>query len=321
MTFLQILESKHFGTLKADTVLSYANSAIDFSNKWLTHALRSSCSHNELALALAYSDKWCSPFITALESFLSDITLADSASSVETIKAIKVSQDSGVSFSTQRVAIILDKLQQLQNQQDAKQLLSKYISISTTAVPQCQIDSIIATCEPHLKPVTLFGNVGHNSVDTQIRNNTHFPTPLPNDSIALALLERLTAIAANTPIQYAEPPVVLNYQPDQYYKWHYDYIYPHNEQISQQIAQFGQRVKTAIYYLNDNFLGGETEFKQPFHSVKPIKNSILIFDNADENNQKVKESLHRGNTLLTGEKWVFTLWFRNKPFWLRTGLL
>ena len=122
-------------------------------------------------------------------------------------------------------------------------------------------------------------------------------------------------------ISFAEPPVILRYQPNEYYHWHYDHIFPHNDAIQEQISQFGQRVKTGIYYLNDEFEGGETSFKIKDITIPPQKNKILVFNNVDEHGHRLKESIHRGNKVLKGEKWAMTLWFRDKPFWLRNGLL
>ena len=51
-------------------------------------------------------------------------------------------------------------------------------------------------------------------------------------------------------------------------QWHYDaIIYAHTPTIEPELKQFGQRNRTAILYLNDDFTGGETEFKAPYIQV------------------------------------------------------
>ena len=33
-----------------------------------------------------------------------------------------------------------------------------------------------------------------------------------------------------------------------------------------------------------------------------------------------KSSVHSGKPVIDGEKWICTLWFREKPFWLRASI-
>lgn len=318
---LKLLEDKHFGKLDSKTIYSLANTNVDFSNLWLVHAIRSDCSLNELALAIAANIKWNTVALIALESYLAvgRYTLPTIPKDIE--DAIAFSKEIISEFDAPRQAKLLMQIHTVNDKPSLIEPLgnNKY----TVKIPATneQIGQIIKTCTPHLINVSLFGNEGKNSKDESIRNNMHYPTPLPNDSIALALLERYLANASDISIAFAEPPVVLRYQPEQYYQWHYDYIYPHTNEIKQHLSQFGQRQKTAIFYLNDNFSGGETEFKKPFISVQPTKNRALVFDNCDALETRDTSSIHRGKSVTSGEKWIVTLWFRNKPFWLRQGLL
>jgi prolyl 4-hydroxylase len=179
---------------------------------------------------------------------------------------------------------------------------------------------IINDTEPLLQDVTLFGKSESKGKDSSIRNNFHYPNSIPNNSIELALLERHICKTANISIEYAEPPVILRYEPGQYYKWHYDFIYPHSPEIKNQINQFGQRESTGIYYLSDNCEGGETEFKNLNVSIKPKSGNLVFFKNSDSDGNRNNNSLHKGAEVTKGTKWIVTLWFRSKPYWLRTGL-
>lgn len=318
---LALLEDKHFGKLDPQTVLRLANSDAEFSNLWLVHAIRSDCSITELALAIASSIQWDTPALKSLELFLNFKT--DNAFELdnETLDAITYSEQVINNFCTKRQKEVLSKLRAMINLISVSDHIGTNKNTCNMPFKAEQLTTIMSTCGPLLQAVSLFGGEGKNSKNENIRNNTHYPTPLPNDSMALALLENLLAKAAGLPISFAEPPVVLKYQPGQYYQWHYDHIYPHTDSIAQHIAQFGQRVKTAIFYLNDDFTGGETEFKTPLISVQPKKNKVLIFDNCDKDEKRDVSSIHRGKAVTKGEKWIVTLWFRSKPFWLRSGLL
>ena len=318
---LALLEDKHFGKLDPKTVFKLANSNAEFSNLWLVHSIRSNCSIKELSLAIAASIQWNTPAIKSLEAFIdvkSDIAIELDNESND---AIAYSELMINNFCTKRQRSVLSQLVAMADLVSPPELIGTNKSTYNMPFKAEQLNTIISTCAPLLKDVSLFGGEGKNSKNEKIRNNTHYPTPLPNDSVALALLENLLAKAAGLPISFAEPPVVLKYQPEQYYQWHYDHIYPHTDSIAQHISQFGQRVKTAIFYLNDGFTGGETEFKTPLISVQPQMNKTLIFDNCDKDENRDVSSIHRGKAVTAGEKWIVTLWFRNKPFWLRAGLL
>jgi len=321
MTFLQLLEQKHFGKLNKNWILDYAKSSADFCIQWLIHSLRSNASQYELALSLSFADKWQLGVLSQLEIYLNEI-LSDkkfqNTDYSETFNLVKtIHQD----FSLARIELVIQQLNFLFKATSAIDDDKVNLQIHNVKVPQILLDALLNQTRPHLKDVTLFGADGPGSKHQNIRNNQHFPTPLPNNILELALIERLMATSLNESIAYAEPAVILCYKQNQYYHWHYDALYPHNQSIQQQIDQFGQRAKTVLFYLNDEFIGGETEFKKPFTSIKPKQGNMISFNNCDSSGKRLPESIHRGKELQSGEKWIVTLWFRSKPFWLRNALL
>ena len=318
---LELLEDKHFDKLAPKTVFKLANSNANFSNLWLVHSIRSDCSLFELALAIAANIKWSTPALTAIENYLNIDTFTFQQISSEVEQALIDSKKIISDFCEIRQRKLLVKLHTIAENIPEATVIGDHKYTCHIPIASVQLDEILHSCGPRLKDVSLFGGEGKDTKNQSIRNNTHYPTPLPNGSVPLALLENVLAKATGLDISFAEPPVVLRYQPGQYYKWHYDHIHPHTEEITKHIEQFGQRIKTAIFYLNENFTGGETEFKTPFISVIPEKNKVLIFDNCDALKNRDASSIHRGNEITAGEKWIVTLWFRDKPFWLRSGLL
>jgi len=321
MKLKHLLEEKHFNRLTNDKVFNLANTDADFCAQWLIHSIRSNAKTFELILAIGFADKWKLEILSTLEKYLINIPTSNDINDEDiNDKILKVESLSG-NVSIARITHIFSKLNVYGSQQSNIIQHNETIKTSKSALLENCHQKITSDAKPHLKDVTLFGKQDQGSTNKSIRNNRHFPTPLPNNSIELALLERCMSEHANTSIEFAEPPVILQYTAGQYYKWHYDHIYPHNQTIQKQIEQFGQRVKTAIYYLNDDFIGGATEFKHPYIQVKPQSGNILTFDNTDESGQRLKESLHKGSEVTEGTKWIITLWFRNKPFWLRAGLL
>jgi len=73
-----------------------------------------------------------------------------------------------------------------------------------------------------------------------------------------------------------------------------------------------QRIATFLIYINDEFTGGETRFPNMDNmKVKPKKGKALFFWVSDPANRLVyDETLHGGDPVVTGEKWIATQWIR-----------
>ena len=108
---------------------------------------------------------------------------------------------------------------------------------------------------------------------------------------------------AGIPLDRAEPMNVLRYTSDQEYKPHYDTL------GEEYLEDGGQRIMTGIVYLN-NAVGGGTAFPKLNMMFGSIGGRLLLFENVDKNMNPHDLSLHQGMPPHEGEKWVFTLWFR-----------
>jgi prolyl 4-hydroxylase len=72
-----------------------------------------------------------------------------------------------------------------------------------------------------------------------------------------------------------------------------------------------QRIATVLIYLNDNFEGGHTRFPNLNVSIKPKKGKAVFFWVSDKNSRLVyNETLHGGDPVTSGEKWIATQWIR-----------
>lgn len=133
------------------------------------------------------------------------------------------------------------------------------------------------------------------------------------DDLWLTLIQHRMAAAAGLPLTNAEPLILLRYGPGQQYRPHRDYLPPN---LIEPIAQggSGQREATAILYLNDDVRGGATTFPLQGLSVAPRRGSLLVFRNLDANGQPDASTLHAGEPVRVGHKWICTLWIRQARF-------
>lgn len=160
---------------------------------------------------------------------------------------------------------------------------------------------------------TVFDSNGKTRIDTSVRsslgaimNEKDGATQLLHDKINQSLLVYQERVVQINPIfQYYPVPggygtsshreaiQVLEYYPDQEYKFHHDVSNdPNSKEYHRQIS--------VIVYLNDTFEGGGTEF--PHKTYKPSPGSALIFPS----NWSFP---HSGQKVLDGKKRVAVTWY------------
>ena len=92
-------------------------------------------------------------------------------------------------------------------------------------------------------------------------------------------------------------------------------IFPYELKGSQQhLAVGGQRVSTLVMYLSDVEQGGETTFPDVGVSVVPKKGAAVYFEYCNSQGQVDPLSLHAGNPVIKGEKWIATKWMRQRKY-------
>lgn len=117
------------------------------------------------------------------------------------------------------------------------------------------------------------------------------------------------------PLRNAESYQIVYYTGGTQYNDHHDAFNDETEEGRKHLKRGGQRIYTAIAYLNDVEEGGATEFRDLNISVKPKKGSILVWKNVLPGTTKVHPlSLHAGRPVTGGEKYAFNLWFRENKF-------
>ncbi|NNC36865.1 MAG: 2OG-Fe(II) oxygenase [Hyphomonadaceae bacterium] len=133
------------------------------------------------------------------------------------------------------------------------------------------------------------------------------------DLPTVRILQKLSSAAGIEP-QFGEFLSLLRYRPGQEYKPHHDFLEVDDRDYSM-IARCGQRSATLLTYLNDDYSGGETAFPALDFKYKGKTGSSVYFRNTDRNGKPIQKSLHAGCPIVQGQKWMATLWVREKPFW------
>ena len=134
------------------------------------------------------------------------------------------------------------------------------------------------------------------------------------DEITKRVAERI-ADEVGIPISHAEAYQIIYYDESQEYREHCDgWDHDNSEKSIRCMRLGGQRMTTALCYLNTVPKGGHTRMTKLDINVTAEKGKILIFSNVyKDTNIRHPLSEHAGTPPLEGKKWAFNLWFRELP--------
>tara|TARA_Y200000002_G_scaffold381625_2_gene396145 strand:+ start:1434 stop:2612 length:1179 start_codon:yes stop_codon:yes gene_type:complete len=134
------------------------------------------------------------------------------------------------------------------------------------------------------------------------------------DDKTLSVANRISNIIEIS-LESTESFQIIYYDKTQEYFNHYDaWDFNEVEKSRRNLKNGGQRIFTALVYLNDVEEGGSTKFTKLNIDVKAEKGKLLIFENVyEDTNIRHYYSEHAGRPVIKGEKYAFNLWFRECP--------
>ncbi len=146
----------------------------------------------------------------------------------------------------------------------------------------------------------------------QTRTNRVASFGLADTSVLHLLIQHRIGAAAGAPLAMMEAFAVLNYRPGEEASGHFDFLDPAVPAYAQEIARVGQRIATALLYLNDDYSGGTTDFPELGLEHRGTKGDALIFFSVDQAGAPDRRTLHAGRPPMAGEKWVLSQFIRNR---------
>ena len=168
-----------------------------------------------------------------------------------------------------------------------------------------ECNKVIELTNGKLKP----SNVYTKDKDLYITENRKSEQCWLNDNITFIknISDKIKKYS-NTNDKYHEQFQVVNYEPGGFFIPHYDACDGDEKYCERMNQNNGPRYLTFLIYLNDNFEGGETIFPNINKKIKPEKGKAVIFQNVDENENIIKQSLHGGEPVSSGKKWIINKW-------------
>lgn len=190
-----------------------------------------------------------------------------------------------------------------------EQLAPRVVVLDNLMTPdECQ--AMCKLAEPKMKLAQVVSTDGEGCEHiVDIRDaNTAFIEP---DATALvtkveARIARLTGWAP----ERGENLQIQRYLPGGRYVPHFDYFDQESIASKPALQAGGQRLGTLIVYLRSPEAGGATYLENLGIKIRPRRGSALFFSYPQASARS--GTLHAGDPVLSGEKWILTKWFRER---------
>lgn len=125
-------------------------------------------------------------------------------------------------------------------------------------------------------------------------------------------MERRLAEFTHVPVEHGEAFYLLQYLPGQEYKGHTDWFDELDDGQDSGMDEEGNRIITAIVYLQKPESGGDTLFTRLNITVPCVSGDAVIFWNFDPAGQPDILTEHAGLPVEKGVKWALTKWMRQR---------
>lgn len=135
--------------------------------------------------------------------------------------------------------------------------------------------------------------------------------PVVQDLVIYLLTQRLVR-HSGLPSSHAEMLIIQQTRQNEEFSVHADYLDPTDPYQAYSIQQSGQRIKSLFCYLNDDYEGGETVFPESDLKIKGKCGDAVVLENVNSIGLPEEKSRHAGLPVKKGEKWLASIWFRDK---------
>lgn len=200
---------------------------------------------------------------------------------------------------------------QLKSEYEGAEVFSSepVVAVRNNVISPIECAYLIELAKPHIKRAGVVLDEGFKPSEGRTGSN-HW-LKYDEDDVVKSIGQRIADIVG-LPLENAESMQIIHYGPEQEYRPHFD-AFNLSLARGQKAAQWGgQRLVTALVYLNKVEGGGATQFPKLGITVPASPGRMVIFHNTTEDISGPHPlSLHAGMPVEAGEKWAFNLWFRH----------
>ena len=171
---------------------------------------------------------------------------------------------------------------------------------------ECQL--LVEKIDRDARPSTLLSSTD----DTEFRTSSS--TDFNRQEPAIDRIEKKITEFMGIPEAHGETIQGQRYEVGQQFKPHNDWFYHDQDYWKTEKDQGGQRIWTAMIYLNDTQVGGATRFKRLGKMFHAEKGKLLCWNNLTHEGDPNEWALHQGMKVRQGVKYIITKWFREMPW-------
>lgn len=164
-----------------------------------------------------------------------------------------------------------------------------------------ECSEIITNTVNNLKPLQVSGIKGSTYSSDRIAEGNFIYSNPP----IIQKIKNIVSNVTNLPIENQEVPNIIRYKRGGHYTPHHDYFDPKD---FPKFKQRGNRKYSCLFYLNEDFEGGETFFPQYKLKIGPTLGTLIRWENLYPNGDINPNSLHAGLPVTKGEKWILVIW-------------
>ena len=186
--------------------------------------------------------------------------------------------------------------------------LDPLVGVRNNVLSPIECAYLIELAKPHVKRAGVVLDEGYKASEGRTGSN-HW-LKYDEDDVVQSIGKRIADIVG-LPLANAESMQIIHYGPEQEYRPHFD-AFNLSLPRGQRAAKWGgQRLVTALVYLNKVQAGGATQFPKLGITVPATPGRMVIFHNTTHDISGPHPlSLHAGMPVEAGEKWAFNMWFR-----------
>ena len=194
------------------------------------------------------------------------------------------------------------------------EMLSKspYIAAYRSFVSPAVCAWMVERARGRVKRAEVFDPQTGMGLVVQNRSNSAFQFNAIEFDLLIALVRARITAATDAPQEWMESPQIFNYRVGETFAPHFDFLDAAQPGFALDIARRGQRAATFLIYLNDDFEGGETAFKDLGLTFRGKTGDALLFRNLDNDGAPDQRTRHAGQPPTRGEKWLFSQWIRDR---------
>lgn len=176
-----------------------------------------------------------------------------------------------------------------------------------------ECDHLVQLGKDSVKPVGVVDATTGASVAHPHRSGIHAHLTMVDE--VLSRIENRLSVLLDWPVERFENLQVIRYEPGEEYRPHFDWFNPQAAGSASHLARGGQRVGTLVMYLVVPSAGGATYFPNigGFRAM-PNRGSAVWFRNTDASGKPDSNTLHAGDPVAQGIKWIATAWLRERAF-------